>query len=110
MGPGSLGLLAAIAFLSFVLSFVGAAVGLILGHLRLPLLIAYLGGPGAGAMTNLIISGCGAVGGVARHLRDGRVSWAGLALMGVPSAVGAAVAVLVFVQINPLWSYLVIGV
>jgi uncharacterized membrane protein YfcA len=59
---------------------------------------------------NLIVSGCGALAGSARHLRDGRVSWAALALLGVPSAVGAVVAVLIFVQVNPLWSYLVIGV
>jgi uncharacterized protein len=61
-------------------------------------------------MTNLIVSGCGALGGSARHLRDGRVSWVVLALMGIPSAVGAVAAVLLFVHINPLWSYLVIGV
>ena len=42
-------LLCGIALLSFVLSFIGSAVGLVLGHLRLPLLIAYLGSPGAGA-------------------------------------------------------------
>jgi uncharacterized membrane protein YfcA len=110
MEHGSPWLLFAIAVLSFALSFIGAAVGLILGHLRLPLLIAYLGAPGAGAMTNLIVSGVGALGGSVRHLRDGRVSWVGLALMGIPSAIGAVIAVLIFVQINPLWSYLVIGV
>lgn len=110
MEPGSLWLLLAIALVSFTLAFVGAAVGLVLGHLRLPLLIAYLGSPGAGAMTNLLVSGCGALSGAAGHLRGGRVSWVGLALMGIPSAVGAVIAVLIFVQINPLWSYLVIGV
>jgi uncharacterized membrane protein YfcA len=109
MEPGSLWLLAGIAVLSFVLSFIGAAVGLILGHLRLPVLIAYLGGPGAGAMTNLIISGVGALGGSVRHLRDRHISGLGLALMGIPSAVGAAGAVLIFVQVSPLYSYLVIG-
>jgi uncharacterized protein len=110
MGPGGLWLLIAIAGLSFALAFIGAAVGLVLGHLRLPLLIAYLGSPGAGAMTNLIVSGCGALAGSARHVRDGRVSWVVLTLMGIPSAVGAVVAVLIFVRINPSWSYLVIGV
>jgi len=98
-----------IGVVSFVLSFIGAAVGLILGHLRLPLLVAYLGSPGAGSATNLIVSGSGALAGTVRHLRAGRVSWVGLAVMGIPSAVGAIVAVLIFVRINPLWSYLAIG-
>ncbi len=110
MEAGSLVLLIAIALLSFVLSFIGAAVGLILGHLRLPLLILYLGHPGAGAMTNLLVSGTGALGGVTRHARGGRISWTALALMGLPSAVGAVIAVVIFVQASPLWSYLVIGI
>lgn len=102
-------LLPVIAGVSFVLSFIGAAVGLILGHLRLPLLLAYLGSPTASSATNLIISGSGAFAGAVRHLRAGRVSWVGLAVMGIPSAAGAIVAVLIFVRINPLWSFLVIG-
>jgi uncharacterized membrane protein YfcA len=110
VGTGSLGLLVVIAATSFSLAFVGAAVGLVLGHLRLPLLIAYLGSPGAGAMTNLLISGSGALSGTVGHIRGGRISWVGLALLGIPSVAGAVVAVLIFVQINPLWSYLVIGV
>ncbi len=110
METGNIGLLALIALVSFVLSFIGASVGLILGHLRLPLLIAYLRSPGGGAATNLVISGLGALGGTVRHVREGRVSLVGLAVMGIPSVVGAIVAVLIFVQINPLWSYLAIGI
>lgn len=110
MQPGSPWLLVGIALLSFALAFVGAAVGLILGHLRLPLLIAYLGSPTAGAMTNLIISGTGALGGSAGHVKSGNVSWKGVALIGIPSMLGAIIAVMIFVRINPLWSYLVIGI
>ncbi len=110
MQPGSLWLLVGIGVLSFALAFIGAAVGLVLGHLRLPLLIAYLGSPTAGAMTNLLISGSGALGGSASHVRAGRVSWPGVALIGIPSAIGAVIAVLIFVRINPLWSYMIIGV
>jgi uncharacterized membrane protein YfcA len=107
---GNLWLLAAIAVLSFALSFIGAAVGLILGHLRLPLLITYLGGPAAGAATNLITSGVGALSGSLKHVRDGRVSWHCLGLMGVPSACGAALGAYLFTRVvNPFWSYLVIG-
>lgn len=107
---GSVWLLILIAVVSFALSFIGATVGLVLGHLRLPLLIAYLGSPGAGAAMNLVVSASGALSGTARHARAGRISWIALAIMGIPSAIGAIVAVLIFIQINPLWSYLVIGV
>ena len=110
MEAGSPSLLIAIALVSFILSFIGAVVGLILGHLRLPLLILYLGHPGAGAMTNLLVSGSGALGGVVRHACGGRISWTALALMGLPSAAGAVIAVFIFVQASPLWSYSVIGV
>jgi uncharacterized membrane protein YfcA len=110
MQPGSPWLLVGIGALSFALAFIGAAVGLILGHLRLPLLIAYLGSPTVGAMTNLLISGTGALSGSASHVREGRVSWRGVALIGIPSGIGAIIGVLIFVRINPLWSYLVIGV
>lgn len=109
MEHGSVWLLVAIALVSFLLSFIGAAVGLVLGHLRLPLLITYLHSPVAGAATNLVISGVGALAGTYRHIRAGRISWVGLAIMGIPSAIGAIVAVLIFVHINPFWSYLAIG-
>lgn len=109
MESGNIWLLLAIALVSFTLSFIGASVGLVLGHLRLPLLIAYSGSTASGAMTNLLVSGLGAMSGSVSHVRSGRVSWTGVALMGIPSAIGAVIAVLIFVQINPLWSYLVIG-
>jgi uncharacterized membrane protein YfcA len=107
---GNLWLLAGIAAISFLLSFIGAAVGLILGHMRLPLLIAYLKSASTGAACNLIISGVGALAGTVRHLRDGRVSWHCLALMGLPSAAGAAGAAYVFTKhVNHFWAYLIIG-
>lgn len=94
---------------SFVLSYVGAAAGLILGHLRLPLLVYALGNPIAGASTNLAVSGMGAVAGSVKHVRDRRVSGKVLLLMGLPSILGAVVGVLFFVSVNPIWSHLVIG-
>jgi uncharacterized membrane protein YfcA len=108
---GNLWLLVVIALVSFALSFLGAAVGLVLGHLRLPLLIAYLGNPAAGAACNLIVSGTGALAGSFRHVREGRVSWHCLALMGLPSAAGAVLGVELFSrQISHFWAYLVLGV
>jgi uncharacterized membrane protein YfcA len=97
------------AFVSFALSYVGAAAGLILGHLRLPMLVYVLGNPIAGASTNLAISGAGAVAGSLKHVRDGRVSGKVLLLMGLPSVIGAIVGVLFFVSVSPKWSHVVIG-
>ena len=94
---------------SFVLSYIGAAAGLILGHLRLPLLVYALGNPIAGASTNLAVSGAGAVAGSYKHVRDRRVSVKVLLLMGLPSALGAVIGVLFFVSINLVWSHVVIG-
>lgn len=102
--------LGGIAALSFVLSFFGAAVGLVLGHFRLPLLIAYLGSPVAGASTNLAISGLGALSGSLRHARQGRVSLPVVALMGIPSMIGAAAGVALFIKVNRFWSSLGLGV
>jgi hypothetical protein len=61
VAPHDLPALCGIAVLSFVLSFIGASVGLVLGRLRLPLLIAYPDSPVAGASTNLAVSGRGAL-------------------------------------------------
>jgi uncharacterized membrane protein YfcA len=94
---------------SFLLSYVGAAAGLVLGHLRLPMLVYVLGNPVAGASTNLAVSGAGAVAGSVKHLRDGRVSGKVLLLMGLPSVIGAVVGVLFFVSVSPVWSHFVIG-
>lgn len=101
--------LVAIGGISFVLSYVGAAAGLILGHLRLPLLVYALANPIAGASTNLAVSGAGALAGSYKHARDGRVSLKVMLLMGVPSVVGAVVGVLFFVSVSPVWSHVVIG-
>lgn len=98
-----------IALVSFALSAMGAAVGLVLGHLRLPLLIAYLGSPAAGASTNLAVSGLGAFAGAIRHAREGRVSPTVLLLMGIPSAAGSVAGVLLFVKVNRIWSHLALG-
>ena len=72
--------LGGIAVLSFLLSFVGAAVGLVLGHLRLPLLVAHLGSPVAGASTNLAVSGLGALAFAARRRLTRRAEPARLGL------------------------------
>ncbi|NBO93578.1 MAG: hypothetical protein EBV06_14895, partial [Planctomycetia bacterium] len=81
MGQDSPLLLALIAATSFVLAYIGASVGLVLGHLRLPLLMWYLGPGPLGPSANGLISGAGALAGAVRHLREGHVSWHCLGLM-----------------------------
>lgn len=110
MEPTQILTLIGIAAASFLLSVLGAAVGLVLGHLRLPMLIAYLGSPVAGASTNLAVSGLGALAGAIRHAREGRVSPTVLLLMGIPSAAGAMGGVLIFVKVNRVWTHLGLGV
>jgi len=102
-------ILAAIAVVSFALSFYGAAVGLILGHLRLPLLMYYLPSAIAGMATNLVISGLGALSGAIRHLREGRVSFSLLFLMGIPSIVGAMAGARLILHANAAWARLFVG-
>ena len=102
-------ILGGIGAVSFVLSFLGAAVGMVLGHLRLPLLVAFLGSPVLGASTNLAVSGLGALAGAGRHVRGGRVSFAALALVGIPSALGAAAGMLLFVKVNRFWAHVTLG-
>src|SRR5580704_9449004 len=102
-------ILVAIAVVSFILAFYGAAVGLILGHLRLPLLIYLLPSAAAGMATNLAVSGMGAFTGAIRHARDGRISLQMIALMGIPSIIGACIGAILLVKIDSTWARLGIG-
>jgi len=109
MDTHSLLVLTALAVTSFALSFYGAAVGLILGHLRLPLLIYYLGSTTGGMATNLAISGLGALTGSVRHAREGRVSWTLILFMGVPSVIGAAIGAMFLLKIDSFLVHLILG-
>lgn len=109
METQSLLILTVIAAASFALSFYGAAVGLVLGHLRLPLLVYYLPSTAAGMATNLAISGLGALTGAIRHAREKRISLPLLALMGIPSVIGAALGAVLLLKIDAFWARIVIG-
>jgi hypothetical protein len=110
MDPLQLLLILAIAVVSFGLAFFGSAVGLVMGQLRLPLLIYWLGNPMTAAVTNLAVSGLGALSGSYQHLREGRISWSVLAIMGIPSAAGAVVGLLAVGSVDPKWAKAIIGV
>ncbi|MBA3348535.1 MAG: sulfite exporter TauE/SafE family protein, partial [Actinobacteria bacterium] len=80
----------ALAFFgSFVAGYLGSALGLVLGTLRLPLIVLASGSPLAAAGTNIAISAAAAAAGSARHIREGRVDWRIVAWMAPPSMAGA---------------------
>ncbi len=74
---------------SFVAGYVGSMLGLVLGTLRLPLIVAITGSPLAAAGTNIAISAAAAGAGALRHAREGRVDWRVVAWMAPPSVAGA---------------------
>ncbi len=80
---------------SFVAGYVGSMLGLVLGTLRLPLIVAISGNPLAAAGTNIAISAAAAASGAVSHARERRVDWRLVAWMAPPSIVGAIVGALV---------------
>jgi uncharacterized membrane protein YfcA len=80
---------------SFAAGYVGSMLGLVLGTLRLPLVVAVSGSPLAAAGTNIAISAASAGAGALRHLREGRVDWRVVAWMAPPSVAGAVLGALV---------------
>ena len=80
---------------SFVAGYVGSMLGLVLGTLRLPLIVALTGSPLAAAGTNIAISAASAGAGAIRHARASRVDWRVVAWMAPPSVAGAILGALV---------------
>jgi len=79
---------------SFVAGYLGSMLGLVLGTLRLPLIVALTGNPLSAAGTNIAISTASAGAGAVRHLREGRVDWRVVGWMAPPSIVGAVAGAL----------------
>lgn len=79
---------------SFVAGALGAAVGLVLGTLRLPLIVLLAGEPASAAGTNVAISAASAASGSVEHARGGRVDWRIVAWMIPPTVAGAIVGAL----------------
>jgi uncharacterized membrane protein YfcA len=75
---------------SFVAGYLGAAIGLVLGTLRLPLVLLVSGDASTAAGTNIAISTASATAGGLGHARAGRVDWRIVAWMAPPSVAGAA--------------------
>jgi uncharacterized membrane protein YfcA len=69
--------------------YLGSAIGLALGTLRLPLMILLASSPSTAAGTNIGISAASAAAGSVRHAREGRVSWPVIWCMLPSSSAGA---------------------
>lgn len=89
MSASTIAALVVIAVISFGLSYLGSAVGLVLGQLRVILLVYVLGDVVVGTSTSLVISTCGTLAGVIPHLRGKRISPMLLLTIGAPSAIAA---------------------
>lgn len=74
---------------SFAAGYLGSALGLVLGTLRLPLIVVATGDAVTAAGTNIAISAAAALTGGVRHAREGRVDWRVVAWMAPPSVAGA---------------------
>lgn len=94
---------------SFVLSYFGASVGLVLGNIRLPLLVYALGSPVNATGTNLGISIMGALAGSYFHMREGRINLRLLLSIGIPSMIGAIFGVFALSYVRQDWAKLLIG-
>jgi uncharacterized membrane protein YfcA len=81
--------LALAAFGSFVAGLLGGAVGLVLGSLRLPALVAVSTTPAAAAGANIAVSAVSALVAAIAHARAGRVDWRIAAWMAPPSVAAA---------------------
>jgi uncharacterized protein len=101
-------LLAAVAG-SFVAGYVGSMLGLVLGTLRLPLIVAISGSPLAAAGTNIAISAAAAGAGAVSHARERRVDWRVVAWMAPPSIAGAVLGALVADDVSESLLYLAIA-
>lgn len=92
MNEAQIAALTLIACVSFFMSYFGAAVGLVLGQLRVVLLTYVLGSAAVGGATSIAISTVGTLAGAIAHARGKRVNLVLLATIGVPSALGAYAA------------------
>jgi len=82
-------LLTVVGLWCFVVAFVGAVLGLVLGNIRLPVLLLAGSSPAAVGGANIAVSGISAAAGSIAHVRAGRVDLRLAAWMIPPSVLGA---------------------
>lgn len=103
-------ILISLTVVSFVLSYLGASVGMVLGSVRLPLLVYALGSPLSATGTNLAISSMGAMAGTYFHMKQGRVNFRLLCTIGIPSVIGAIVSALAIANMKAHGLKVLLGV
>ena len=81
--------LAALALWCFAVALLGGLVGLVLGNLRRPMVVALASSAAAGGATNIAVSGVAAAAASTVHIRAGRINWRLFAWMAPPSIAGA---------------------
>jgi hypothetical protein len=74
---------------AFTVAVVGGLVGLVLGNIRLPVVLAFASSAAAGGAANIAISGVAAATASVVHLRARRINWRLFAWMAPPSVAGA---------------------
>jgi uncharacterized membrane protein YfcA len=81
--------LALVGLWCFAVALVGGLVGLVLGNLRLPVMVAVASSAAAGGGANIAVSGVAAATASAVHIRAGRINWRLFGWMAPPSVAGA---------------------
>lgn len=81
--------LAAVLAWCFAVALAGGLVGLVLGNIRIPAIVAVASSPAAGGGANIGISGVAAAAAAIVHIRAGRIDWRIFAWMAPPSIAGA---------------------
>jgi len=78
-----------VALWCFATALAGGLVGLVLGNIRLPVIVAAASSPAAGAGANIGVSAVAALTAAATHIRAGRIDWRVFGWMAPPSVAGA---------------------
>ncbi len=94
----------------FVIGVIGGAVGLVLGVLRMPALLAMRMDPHKAAGTNLAITVLVGISGFAGHLLKGGVDWHLIAIVGVPGVIGMYVGTRLANRFDAAGLRLIVGI
>ncbi len=94
----------------FLIGVVGGAVGLVLGVLRMPALLAMKMDPHKAAGTNLAITVFVGIAGFAGHMLKGSVDWNLIAIVGIPGVIGMYVGTRLATRFDAAGLRLVVGI
>lgn len=94
----------------FVIGLIGGAVGLVLGVLRMPALLAMKMDPHKAAGTNLAITVLVGISGFVGHLLKGGVDWHLIAIVGIPGVLGMYVGTRLANRFDAAGLRLVVGI